>query len=1059
MRPFAGKDRHYWQRVEEIFAAVIESLPEDRATCLQTLCRGDHDLRMHIQRLLEHDGCTEPGFLEPDHALAIPESTSPEAVGDSVTKLVQPGSEIGPYTLHEKIGEGGFGVVYSAMQKRPVRRRVALKILKPGMDTRQVVARFQAERQALALMDHPHIARVLDGGETDSGRPYFVMEFVKGIPITNYCDRCNWTTRQRLELFILVCQAVQHAHQKGIIHRDLKPSNVLVACEDEQVPSGHAEEVTDREFGPGVPCSLPGVQGSIPSSASPKIIDFGVAKAINQRLTEETLHTQFAQLVGTPLYMSPEQAEMCPLEVDTRSDIYSLGVLLYELLTGATPFDGERLQRASFDELRRIIRQEEPPRPSTRIRTMRSVRESGTADELSSWSGAGGQHGPGATGLDSVNAVRSRRRMAPRPHVRVLSRDLDWIVMKALEKDRTRRYQTAADLAQDLERYLRHDPVEARPPSIGYRLRKFARRHVALSAGLGIAIAGMLAGGIAAVWQARTATVERDRAEAALAESQAVTEFVRSILVQADPKAYGQDHSIRDALNRAGPRIEIEFAKAPRIRAAIHEAVADAYWGVGDLTNAKVHFRLALASHNSADPPDELARHVTAIQLVRLFLYAGDLAEAEAFLAELERAQAEVPRQNPSVAADLLSMQGELARIQRDYSRAIALFEKARELRENVPGDQRVNLARYSMELAHTASVGGSDRDGPVELARDAVSVFRQVLGAESEITVWGMRDLAYYLAARGRNEDLVQAEGLLRDALHEQSRISGATSLGVAIMTSELGSVLASQGRLEEAHENLLRALELKRTLLGDDHLEVAQTAFNLGKFLARTGSYAQAILFLEDSVRIRRQKLAPLHPDLAVSLRVLAHVTFAVGDAATAESLYRESLDSSSQLLGDRHPELVQVLVDIAATLVAQRSFADAEELLRTALSTYGLCPPDMRPPARVLHDAKGLLGATLAGLGEEFAQLGDSNAIEFFAQAEELLLDSYTATKDDPFGPERTQSIGMDSREQAFDRIVSLYEAWHTVQPGAGYDSKAAEWQATLDEYRESTRPIDP
>ncbi|MEX0641790.1 MAG: protein kinase [Pirellulales bacterium] len=435
-------------RILSIFAdALACDSPEARAALLDGACGDDTALRAEIEALLKahHEaGDFLKGRDSPADCASIAE-----------VACQAPGTIIGPYKLLEPIGEGGMGVVYLAEQQTPVHRRVALKIIKPGMDTRQVIARFEVERQALALMDHPNIARVLDAGATDSGRPYFVMELMPGVPITEYCDQNHLTARQRLELFLPVCHAVQHAHQKGIIHRDIKPTNVIVTLHDGQ--------------------------------PVPKVIDFGVAKAIRQRLTEKTLFTSFHQMVGTPLYMSPEQAEISSTDVDTRSDVYSLGALLYELLSGTTPFDSERLRESPYDEIRRIIREEEPPRPSTQFRNLGDAR----------------------------TAVADKRRIDPDRLYRILRGDLDWIVMKALEKDRARRYETADALARDIQRFLADQPVEACPPSAAYRFRKYARRNrVALLTAL-LVSAALVTGIVVSTWQAIRAREAERAAQAA----------------------------------------------------------------------------------------------------------------------------------------------------------------------------------------------------------------------------------------------------------------------------------------------------------------------------------------------------------------------------------------------------------------------------------------------------------------------------------------------------------------------------------------------------------------
>ena len=454
----------------DLFIAALQLDSAERAVYLERECRSDPVLRQRLEHLLaahEHAGSA----FGPSGA-TVDLATEPVAKPAFTPTLEDAGAIIaGRFKLLEQVGEGGMGTVWMAEQMVPVRRKVALKLIKTGMDSRSVVARFEAERQALAVMDHPNIAKVLDGGLTQSGRPYFVMEYVKGVPITEYCDTTRMSVADRLSLFVQVCSALQHAHQKGIIHRDLKPSNILVAPYDDK--------------------------------PVPKVIDFGLAKAMHQSLTENTLFTVHELVLGTPLYMSPEQAQLNNLDIDTRSDIYSLGVLLYELLTGTTPLERKRFREAAWDEIRRVIREEEPPPPSTRL-----------------------------SSTDTLASLASCRQMEPTELAKQVRGELDWIVMKALQKDRTRRYETANGLARDIQRYLNDEVVEARPPSTGYKLSKFVSRHKRQVIAANLLLLALLAGIAGTTW----GLIQAAKANRALAAKNAELSMANDRVVQANAK-------------------------------------------------------------------------------------------------------------------------------------------------------------------------------------------------------------------------------------------------------------------------------------------------------------------------------------------------------------------------------------------------------------------------------------------------------------------------------------------------------------------------------------------
>ncbi len=792
---------------------------------------------------------------------------------DSPSERVR--SVIGPYKLLQQIGEGGFGVVYMADQEKPVRRQVALKIIKPGMDTSQVIARFESERQALALMDHPNIARVLDAGATDSGHPYFVMELVKGIPITEYCDKYHLAPKDRLKLFIDVCHAIQHAHHKGIIHRDIKPSNVLVTLHDDGV-------------------------------TVVKVIDFGVAKATVQKLTEKTLFTAFGQMIGTPAYMSPEQAEMSGLDIDTRSDVYSLGVLLYELLTGTTPLDARRLRQAGYAEVQRLIREEVPPRPSTRLSTLG----------------------------DSATSLAANRGMDLRGMVQTLSGDLDWVVMKALEKDRNRRYATPGSFADDVEHYLRNEVVVARPPSTVYRLTKLARRNRAAVLTAALVVAALLAGIAAATWQAIRATraekaallaaaAEKEAKEDALArgaETKAVLGFVEDrIFAAARPEGLdgglGRTVTLGRAIESALPYVDKGFADQPLIAARLRGTLGYSFYCLGNAQTAAEQLeaaRAAFSRHLGPDHPDTLMSMHHLASCYDLLGRLGDALKLREETLVLRKAKL-----GPDDRDTLASMNN----LGLSYS-AVGRHADAVKLREET-------LARWKATLgpdnADTLTAMNNLANGYFALGRyaealklreETLALYKAKLGPDHPDTLRSMGNLASSYDYDGR---LADALALREETLALRKAKLGASHPSTLISMRALGDSYYSVGRYVDALKIRDEALAMSKATLGADHPDTLATMSNLADSYHVLDRHADALKLRDETLVLRRAKLGLDHPDTLQSVEALADSYFALGRHADALKLRDETLVLRKVKLGLNHSETLRSMADLAQSLIA--------------------------------------------------------------------------------------------------------------------------------------------
>jgi eukaryotic-like serine/threonine-protein kinase len=863
-----------------IFIAALEKPTEaERAAFLADACGGDERLRRRVEALLR-------AHAEPDDVLD-PTSDRPATTGATNPSLPDgdPAGAIvaGRYKLLEAIGEGGMGTVWMAEQRDPVKRRVALKLIKTGMDSKAVLARFGAERQALALMDHPNIARVFDAGTTADGRPFFVMELVKGIPITEYCDVHRLDLPARLALLRQVCSAVQHAHQKGIIHRDLKPSNILVEAHD------------DRPV--------------------PKVIDFGLAKATSGlRLTEQSLFTAFGTVAGTPLYMAPEQASFNALDVDTRADIYALGAILYELLTGTTPITRESLQRAALDEMLRVIREVEPQAPSSRISTS-----------------------------EALPSLAATRQVEPARLSRLVRGDLDWIVMKALAKERERRYASAIGLADDLERHLNHEPVSAGPPTAAYRLRKFVRRNRARVTAAGLVLLALVLGVVGTTLGLFEARRQQQQAAKRLAQVTKMNDILGSIFKDIDPANAQKEGKpltavLGERLERATAEIEGEATGDPLAVARMQMTLGASQLGLGYPDRAIVLFTKARATFTAALGPDHPE---TLRSMYNLAISYGGAGQNDRALKLREETLAlQKAKLGPDHPNTLLSM----ADLATSYS-AAGQNDRASKLREETLALQKAKLGPdhpntlLSMNNLAISYRDAGQNDQALKLREATLALQRSKLGPDHPNTLMSMNNLAVSYADAGQHD---RALKLREEALALQTSKLGPDHPDTLMSMDNLALSYRDAGQLDRATKLHEKALALMRAKLGPDHPDTLASMNNLAVSYRDAGQHERALKLDEEALALRRAKLGPDHPDTLVSIVNLADGYVDTGQYERALKLLDETLASLRSKLGPDHPYTVVSLQGQVRCLAnsgrIDRAGATLDEVIASQRKTQG-------------------------------------------------------------------------------------------------------------------------
>jgi serine/threonine protein kinase/Tfp pilus assembly protein PilF len=1008
-----------YERIADLITEAMRLPPDNRTNFIATSCPDEPSRAEALGLLaaLERAG----GFMGRPTA---GDTGRPAPHGEA------PGTAVGRYVLLEEIGEGGFGRVFLAEQREPVVRRVALKIIKLGMDTRQVIARFEAERQALALMDHPNIARVLDGGATETGRPYFVMELVRGEPITAYCDTHRLAIPDRLELFLQVCAAVQHAHQKGVIHRDLKPSNILVSEQD------------GRRLA--------------------RVIDFGIAKATSSPDREQTEFTERGVLLGTPGYMSPEQAAGSA-DIDTRTDVYSLGVLLYELLTGATPFDEKRLRSAAYGEIQRIIRDEEPPKPSTRLS------ESGAA----------------------LANVAVARLVEPRRLTTIIRGDLDWIVMRALEKDRGRRYGGAGDLAQDVARYLDNQPVLATPPTVTYRVRKFARRNRVLVAASAAVLLSILIGTGASVAfavgqararktadDARIAAIQAEATAARRAEELAkAVEFQSEQIRSVDPQHMG-------VTLRAGL---LESVRAEATRAGLQPSDVDSRVSGLDQTLARTDltglslelmeknwFQPAIRAINEKFIDQPLVRARLLQNMANLMQNLGLLKGAEPPLrTALDIRERELGDAHADTLESLMQM-GHL-HLQRQEPEAAELFlRRARTVSEAQFGVENATTLRAEALLGYLRDTQGRHAEAR-GIFEKLLPVQRRVLG---DLHIETIATLSTIGLSHSDDGDASTAEPLLRDALAKRRQTLGASHPDTIQSLNNLGTLLVRMDRFGEAEVLFSEALAKRRQLLGDDHPATMTSANNLGVLLRMQHQFGEAERIFRDTLQRRRRVLGEWHAETLDSLSGVGILMMDRGMRAEAEPYLRESLEKYRSTLGNDDRRTVVGIVNLAELLRSRGAGDEAAFLFAEALKTRQRTRGDAHAQTlhtrvrlgrllvelcnyeealRVLEEGKDAARATFAEDPEVETSLGHYLIDTAWAQIGVSKFEAAEANLNEASGIGNVQSPSYGYRAELCRAYATLNQSWHLAHPELGRDARAREWRSKLEELIAPAGPL--